>query len=122
MCHAILAIGDIQTVPLNKTDISSVYVLNSLYLICLLLIKVYVYNNNIGCELLLITMVQLHVFVFFQTISLSIFAHFSTTPYVVSTQKNRLNEAVLLSTQNTFLSGWIRLESQFYGEIVGSSV
>ena len=30
------------------------------------------------------------------------FSYFSTQTYVVSTQKNRLNETVLLSTQNTY--------------------
>ena len=31
-------------------------------------------------------------------------SHFSTKTYVVGTQKNRLNETVLLSTQNTCLN------------------
>ena len=35
---------------------------------------------------------------------------------VVGTQKNRLNETVLLSTQNTCLNEWIRKESQFYAQ------
>ena len=33
-----------------------------------------------------------------------IFSRFSTKTYVVGTQKNRLNETVLLSTQNTRLN------------------
>ena len=33
-----------------------------------------------------------------------LFSYFSTKTYVVGTQKNRLNEAVLLSTQNTCLN------------------
>ena len=33
-----------------------------------------------------------------------LFSYFSTKTYVVGTQKNRLNETVLLSTQNTCLS------------------
>ena len=32
------------------------------------------------------------------------FSYFSTKTYVVGTQKNRLNETVLLSTQNTRLN------------------
>ena len=32
------------------------------------------------------------------------FSYFSTKTYVVGTQKNRLNETVLLSTQNTCLN------------------
>ena len=34
--------------------------------------------------------------------------YFSTKTYVVGTQKNCLDETVLLSTQNTCLNGWIR--------------
>ena len=33
-----------------------------------------------------------------------LFSYFSTKTYVVGTQKNRLNETVLLSTQNTCLN------------------
>ena len=33
-----------------------------------------------------------------------IFSYFSTKTYVVGTQKNRLNETVLLSTQNLWLN------------------
>ena len=36
------------------------------------------------------------------------FSYFSTKTYVVGTQKNRLNETVLLRTQNTCLNRWIR--------------
>ena len=36
------------------------------------------------------------------------FSYFSTKTYVVGTQKNRLNETVLLSTQNKCLNWWIR--------------
>ena len=35
-------------------------------------------------------------------------SYFSSKTYVVGTQKNRLNETVLLSTQNTCLNGWLR--------------
>ena len=35
------------------------------------------------------------------------FFYFSTKTYVVGTQKNRLNETVLSSTQNTCLNWWI---------------
>ena len=31
------------------------------------------------------------------------FSHFSAKTYVVGTQKNRLNETILLSTQNTLM-------------------
>ena len=36
------------------------------------------------------------------------FLYFSSKTYVVGTQKNRLNETVLLSTQNTCLNCWVR--------------
>ena len=36
------------------------------------------------------------------------FSYFSTKTYVVGTQKNRLNEMVLLSTQNICLDDWVR--------------
>ena len=36
------------------------------------------------------------------------FPYFSTKTYVVGTQKNRLNETVLLSTQNICLNWWVR--------------
>ena len=42
------------------------------------------------------------------------FSYSSTKTYVVGTQKNRLDETVLLSTQNTCLNWWIRKYSQFY--------
>ena len=37
-----------------------------------------------------------------------LFSHFSTKTYVVGTQKNRLIETVLLSTQNTCFNWWVR--------------
>ena len=37
-----------------------------------------------------------------------LFSYFSTKIYVVGTQKNRLNEKVLLSTQNTCLNWWVK--------------
>ena len=37
----------------------------------------------------------------------NLFSYFSTKTYVVGTQKNRLDEMVLLSTQNTCLNWWI---------------
>ena len=40
--------------------------------------------------------------------------YFSTKTYIVGTQKNRLNEMVLLSTQNLCFNWWIRKYSQFY--------
>ena len=36
------------------------------------------------------------------------FSYFSTKTYIVGTQNNRLNEKVLLSTQNTCLNWWVR--------------
>ena len=36
------------------------------------------------------------------------FSHFSTKTYVVGTQKNRLHETVLLSTQNICYKLWVR--------------
>ena len=38
--------------------------------------------------------------------------------YVVGTEKNRLNETVLLSTQNICLNRWVRKYLQFYAEFV----
>ena len=37
-----------------------------------------------------------------------LFTYFSTKTYVVGTQKNPLNEMVLLSTQNTHSNWWVR--------------
>ena len=37
----------------------------------------------------------------------------SRPKHVVGTQKNRLNETVLLSTQNICSNGWIRIYLQF---------
>ena len=39
---------------------------------------------------------------------------FSTKTYVVGTQKNHLDETVLLSTQNACVNGWARKYLQFY--------
>ena len=36
------------------------------------------------------------------------FCYISTKTYVVGTQKNRLNETVLLSMHNIVLKGWIQ--------------
>ena len=41
---------------------------------------------------------------------------FSTKTYVVGTQKNHLNEMVLLSTQNIYLDCWVRKQLQFYSQ------
>ena len=41
---------------------------------------------------------------------------FSTKKNAVCTQKNRLNETVLLSTQNISLILWVRKHLQFYAE------
>ena len=40
--------------------------------------------------------------------------YFSTKTYVVDTQKNCLNETVLLSTQNICYNLWVRKHLQFY--------
>ena len=45
-----------------------------------------------------------------------LFSYFSTKTYVVGTQKNRLNETVLLSTQNIYLNWWVRKLLQFYAQ------
>ena len=42
--------------------------------------------------------------------------NFSSKRYVVGTQKNRLNEMVLLSTQNICSKLWIRKYLQIYAE------
>ena len=42
------------------------------------------------------------------------FSYFSTKTYVVGTQKNRLNETVLLGTHNIYLNCWVRKYLQFY--------
>ena len=39
----------------------------------------------------------------------------------MGTQKNRLNETVLLSTQNIYLIHWVRKYLQFYAENLGLS-
>ena len=44
------------------------------------------------------------------------FSYFKTKTYVVGTQKNRLNETVLLSTQNICYNLWVRGYWQFYAE------
>ena len=44
------------------------------------------------------------------------FSYFSTKTYVVGTQKNRLNETVLLSTQNICSNGRVRKYSCFYAQ------
>ena len=44
------------------------------------------------------------------------FSYFSTKTYVVGAQKNRLNETVLLHTQNICLNGWVRNKCQFYAK------
>ena len=41
---------------------------------------------------------------------------FSNKTYVFGTQKNCLNETVLLSTQNKCLSWWTRIYFQFYAQ------
>ena len=42
------------------------------------------------------------------------FSYFSTKTHVVGTQKNRLNETVLLSTQSICLNLWIKKYFLFY--------
>ena len=44
------------------------------------------------------------------------FFYFSTKTYVVGTQKNRLDETVLLSTQNICKKLWVRKYLHFYAE------
>ena len=44
------------------------------------------------------------------------FSYFSTKTYVVFTQKNRLNETVLLSTKNICWKLWVRKYLQFFAE------
>ena len=43
-----------------------------------------------------------------ESVAENYFVYFSTKTYVVGTQKNHLDETVLLSTQNTRLNWWIR--------------
>ena len=47
---------------------------------------------------------------------ITLFSYFSTKTYVMGTQKNRLNETVLLSTQNICSSWWIRKYLNFYAQ------
>ena len=47
------------------------------------------------------------------------FSCFSFKTYVLGTQKNRLNETVLLSTQNKYLYGLVRKYSQVYAHFLG---
>ena len=49
------------------------------------------------------------------------FSYFLTKTYVVGTQKNRLNETVLLSTQNTCLNWRVRKYSQIYSQNISLS-
>ena len=49
---------------------------------------------------------------------LDLVRNFSTKTYDVGTQKNCLNETVLLSTQNICYKLWVRKYLQFYAEIV----
>ena len=44
------------------------------------------------------------------------FSYFSIETYVVGTQKNRLNETVLLSNHNICYNEWVRKYLQFYAE------
>ena len=46
----------------------------------------------------------------------NLFSYFSTETYVVGSQKNRLNETVLLSTQNLCYNWSIRKYWQFYAQ------
>ena len=49
------------------------------------------------------------------------FFYFSTKTYVVGTQKNRLNETVLLGIQNKCYKLWVRKFLQLYAKIFGLS-
>ena len=49
------------------------------------------------------------------------FLYLSSKTYAVGTQKNRLNETVLLSTQNTCLNWWVRKYLQFYAHKISLS-
>ena len=44
----------------------------------------------------------------YECVTENYFSDFSTKTYVVGTQKDRLDETVLLSTQNTCLNWWVR--------------
>ena len=46
----------------------------------------------------------------------NLFSYSSTKTYVVGTQKNRLNETVLLSIKTTSLNQWRRKHSHFYAQ------
>ena len=46
------------------------------------------------------------------------FSYFTTKTYVVCAQKNRLNETVLLNTQNTCLNWWVRKYLEFHAQKV----
>ena len=46
----------------------------------------------------------------------NMFSYFTAKTYVVSAQRNRLNETVLLSSQHIFLNWWLRNYSQFYAQ------
>ena len=46
-----------------------------------------------------------------------LFPNHSTNTYVVGIQKNRLNNMVLLSTQNICLKLWVRTYLKFYSEL-----
>ena len=50
-----------------------------------------------------------------------LFLYFSSKIYVVGTRKNRLNETVLLSTQNTCFNQWVRKYLNFYANKISLS-
>ena len=49
------------------------------------------------------------------------YLHFSSKTYAAGTQKNRLNETVLLSTQNTYLNRWVRKKLHFFANKISIS-
>ena len=51
---------------------------------------------------------SVHVRPLVRVCSKKYFSYFSTKTYVVGTQKNRLNETVLLSTHNIGSNQWVR--------------
>ena len=96
----------------------ALYLINIfLYFITLYIIKLIIDNSNPETISLCINIAGLQIRVRIG----KLFLYFSSKTYVVGTQKNRLNERVLLSTQNTCLNWWVRKQLQFYANKISLS-
>ena len=70
------------------------------------------FANRTGCQ-------DLHMYLpLDKSVQLKYFSYILTKTYVVGTKKNRLNETVLLSSQNKCYNSRIRKYSEFYAHIL----